>query len=86
MNFRRSCLISFDWKFMPLTPGVKQPQNVIEDRMQRQFWRRSPAAHQKVGQDKLLELRVGHTRRNPLPALTLCHFYDPKQSDFSLFD
>ena len=81
VNFGNTLCILLDRQLLPLTTYVKQSQNVVENSMQRQFWCRSSEAGQKMGQDKLLELRQGQTRRNPLPVLAFCHFQTPKHLD-----
>ena len=52
---------------------VRQPQEVVEDRMQTQFGCRTAMPDDQVGQDKLRKLRQAQMRRNPLPLLVLRH-------------
>src|SRR5450631_709138 len=73
MNFRTAVQTDPDWEFVPLATHVQQPQDVVENRMQTQFWRRTAGSHDQMRQDKLRELREGQMRRNPLPLLTLRH-------------
>jgi hypothetical protein len=49
-------------------------QDVVEDRMQRQFEGRSSVPDRQVRQDKFLELLQRQTRRNLLPLLAFRHF------------
>ena len=79
MNFRTAVRTCCDRQLFPLAAHVKQTQEVVEDRMQAQFWRRAAAPHHQVRQDKLGELREVQLRRNPLPVLALGHL--ARQSD-----
>jgi hypothetical protein len=74
MNFRTTVSISFDRQFFPLAPQIEHLQNVIEDRMHREFWRRASASGGKMGQDKLLELLNAQFLRNRPPFLAFRHF------------
>ena len=65
VNFGKTLCIFLDRQLLPLTSHVKQSQDVVEDPMQWQFCLRPSAAGQKMGQDKLLELHQGQTRRGP---------------------
>jgi hypothetical protein len=79
MNFRTAVPICCDRQFLPLATHVQQPQEVVEDRMQRQFRRRTAAPHDQMGQDKLGELREAQMGGNPLPLLAFRHI--DRQSD-----
>jgi hypothetical protein len=73
MNFWTAVCTGGDRQLLPLTAQLQQPQEVIEDRMQTQFGRRTATPHHQVGQDKLLELRQAQMGRNPLPLLAFLH-------------
>ncbi len=79
MNFRTAIRTCCDRQFLPLATHIQQPQEVVEDRMQGQFWRRAASPDDQMGQDKLRKLREAQMRRNPLPVLTLRHL--DRQSD-----
>ena len=66
--------VLFNGQLLPLATHVEELQNVVEDCVRRQFRHRSARSTAKVGQDKLIKLRNGQFRRNPLPPLGLCHF------------
>lgn len=68
MHFRPAVRVGGYGQLLPLTAQVQQPQDVIEDRMQTQFWHRTTTPHHQMGQDKLLELRQVQMRWNPLLA------------------
>ncbi len=73
MNFRTAVRAFIDWQFLPLAAQVQQPQDVVEDRMQTQFGRRTATPDDQMGQDKLRKLRQVQLCRNPLPLLALRH-------------
>jgi len=77
VDLRTSIIAFVDGQFLPLTPEIQQLQDVVEDRVQRQFDRWSSAPHRQVRQDKLLELLKRQTRRYPLPLLGSLHFVRP---------
>jgi hypothetical protein len=56
MNLGAAFGVHPDRQCFPLAARVKQLQNVIEDRVQRQRWSRSTSAPAQMRQDKLLKL------------------------------
>src|SRR5450631_3983706 len=69
VDLRTTLLILFYRQFLPLAPKVKDLQDVVEDRVQGQFGRWSPAPQREMGQDKLLELFQTQMGWNALPPL-----------------
>jgi hypothetical protein len=50
MNFPTTVAMSFNRQFFPWTPEIKHLRNVIEYRMQGEFWRWTTASGGEVGQ------------------------------------
>jgi hypothetical protein len=67
-----------DRQRFPLAAGVKQLQDVIENRVQRQRWSRPTPAPAQMWQDKLLKLIKVRTRWNRLPVVTSGHPSHPQ--------
>src|ERR1700712_3335179 len=64
VDLRMSVRVLFNRQFLPLTSHVQQFQDVIEQDMQGELWRRAPPSNGQVGQDKLPELLEAQFRRN----------------------
>lgn len=71
--FRLPIFVLLDRQFLSLTAKIQQFQNVVEDRVQREFWLRSATANMQMGQDKFIKLFAGQMRGNPLSLLRLSH-------------
>ena len=86
VNLRMPLLVLLNRQLLPLAAQIQKPQNIVEDRVQRQLRCRATPPGQQVGQDKFLKLLHTQIRWNPLPLLALRHFLPPKQSDFKRGD
>ena len=84
VNLRPASCVFFDRQLLPLTADMKQFQNVVEDRIQRQFGQRTTTANHKMWADKFLKRFFAQIRWNPLPLLALRHF--EAQSNWILID
>jgi hypothetical protein len=81
VDLRLPLFVLFDGQFFPLTAQVQQFQNIVEDRVQREFRLRSTTAKVSVGQDKFFKLFQGQMRGNCLPLLGLSHDYSIRTSN-----
>ena len=78
VDLRLPIRILFNRQFLPLTSHVQQFQDVIEQDMQGELWRRAPPSNGQVGQDKLPELLEAQFRRNT-PGLQAFRHLDPQK-------
>ena len=85
VSFRVAFAILVDRQLLPLTPQIKQLQNVVEDLMKAQLRRRTAATDGEMRQDKLLKLPEPQLRRNRLPSVELPAIRPSRKLDLTRF-
>src|SRR5215475_12138299 len=73
VNGRLALGVLWHGQTLPLHPGVKHPQDEVEDAVIAQFALRTTPGHREVRQDKCLELRLGELHRDRRRYRRWCH-------------